>query len=75
MKWLLSLFSEESGKASWGRIGSAIALGMALRWVDKLVSYNHAFPDFSGVTVFVISLFGISAAKAVANGFKNGNGK
>lgn len=59
-------FCEEEGKPSFGRIASAFIVAFALGWVTHLVHHNHALPDFTGLTFFIVAIYGINKAADVA---------
>jgi len=73
MKFLKLLFAAEPG-ASFSRVATFIALLFSCSWVTHLVWYNHQLPDFSGLTLFVGSLYGMGKAADVFSRAKNGNG-
>ncbi len=55
------LFSE-SGEASFGRVGSFIALLCSCVWVSYLVWRTRALPGFEGLTFFISSFYGLGKA-------------
>jgi len=72
MKFLKLLFAAEPG-ASFSRVATFIALVFSCTWVTHLVWHNHQLPDFSGLTLFVGSLYGLGKASDLVARLKNGD--
>ncbi len=74
-EFLRQLFSEESGKASFSRSASYLALTASIVWVTNVVMHTHAIPDLAGVALFIGTLYGLGKAGAVITGVMNGGAK
>ena len=70
--YLKDLFSESS-TASFGRVGAGIALIASIGWVSWAVYKTNAIPDLGGVSLFIGTLYGLSAAKSAAKAFSGGD--
>lgn len=55
------LFSD-SGEASFGRVGSGIALLCSCAWVSYIVMTTHALPGFESLTFFIAGPYGLGKA-------------
>lgn len=61
MEWIKNMFSSNS-TASFGRVGSLIALLSSIVWVSWVVYNKQAIPDLGGVSLFIGTLYGLSKA-------------
>lgn len=59
--FIQQLFSE-SGRASFSRTGSFLALVAALAWVTEIVWTTHQLPELQGLTLFISMLYGLGKA-------------
>ena len=59
--FIQQLFSE-SGRASFSRTGSFLALAAACAWVTEIVWTTHQLPDLQGLTLFISMLYGLGKA-------------
>ena len=66
--FLRDLFSESS-TASFGRVGAGIALVASIMWISWVVYKSSAIPDLGGVSLFIGTLYGLSAAKSTVKAF------
>ena len=63
MKWLKSIFSEEDGKGSFSRVSTFVLVVSAVCWVTHLVHHNNALPDFTGLSIFIATLYGVNTVR------------
>ena len=59
--FLVQLFSD-SGNVSFSRMGSFVALVFSCFWVSRIVWKTGALPALDGLTLFIISLYGLGKA-------------
>lgn len=61
-KWIYGIFSETDGTASFGRVGSAVALVSVIAWVWYLLIHNHipTLPTLGDASVFVGAPYGLN---------------
>jgi len=62
MKTFLQQLFSESGAASFGRVGSFLALGFSCVWVTYIVWRTRALPGLDGLTFFIGTLYGLGKA-------------
>jgi hypothetical protein len=55
------LFSD-CGTASFSRVGSCLALIFSCSWVSRIVWKTGALPPLDGLTLFIVSLYGLGKA-------------
>jgi hypothetical protein len=60
-KFLTELFSE-SGRASFSRVGTFVALISGCIWVSRIVWQTGALPGLEGLTLFIATLYGLGKA-------------
>jgi hypothetical protein len=56
------VLSEPDGKGSLARIGTALAMFFSLGWVTFIVYREHKLPDFTGLCLFIGTLYGLNLA-------------
>jgi len=61
MNFLTMMFSSSSS-VSWGRVGSFLALIFTLVWVSFIVYYERKIPELGGLSLFIVTLYGVSKA-------------
>lgn len=59
-RWIWGIFSESDGTASFGRVGSALALIVFIAWVTYLVLHNRALPSLSDGSVFITAPYAVN---------------
>lgn len=64
-QFIREALSESDGKGSITRILTLVAVLFAMLWVTIIVNHNHALPDFSGLALFVGTLYGINQVSTV----------
>jgi hypothetical protein len=64
MNWFQQIFSEV-GSASFGRVGSFIALLFACGWISYVVYTTRVIPPLTDVALFIGTLYGLSKAGSV----------
>lgn len=71
---LRSLFCEDTGKLSFGRIGSAVVIHFTLAWITFAVVKQGSLPDLSGAGVFLGSALGaLYSANKISTAINNNN--
>lgn len=71
--FLKELFSD-SGKVSFGRVSSSIALICSCCWVSYVVYKTVAIPELGGVALFIGTLYALSKAGETVKAIKGSNG-
>ena len=56
--WIKSLFSA-SNDSSYSRVASAVCVVGSIAWVTHIVFKTHSLPDFSGLSLFNGSIYGM----------------
>jgi hypothetical protein len=62
MKTFLEQLFSDSGNASFSRMGSFLALVFSCFWVSRIVWKTGALPALDGLTLFIVSLYGLGKA-------------
>jgi hypothetical protein len=60
-QFLHELFSE-SGRASFSRVGTFLALASSCVWISAIVWRTSALPDLGSLTFFIGTLYGLGKA-------------
>jgi hypothetical protein len=71
-KWIFGIFSEADGTASFGRVGSFIALVVAIAWVSYLVYHNHMLPGLGDTSLFIGTPYALNKTAQAVSSFGNG---
>jgi hypothetical protein len=62
MKLFFGQLFSDSGCASFSRVGSCVALVFSCLWVSYIVWKTGALPALDGLTLFIVSLYGLGKA-------------
>jgi hypothetical protein len=66
-RWIYGIWSEADGTASWGHIGSTVALLAVVGWISYLIFKTHVMPGLGDSAVFVGTPFTIGKAASTIN--------
>ena len=70
-KWIYGIFSESDGTASFGRVGSFVALLAVICWVTFFLIHNHAMPGLGDSSVFIGTPYALNKTAQAVQSFSN----
>lgn len=70
-EFISKLFKESDGTPSLSRVCTGVIVLASISWVSVIVRRTNAFPDFSGLSLFVGTLYGLNHLGNVAQTYFN----
>jgi Na+/citrate or Na+/malate symporter len=74
-QFIKDALSEDDGKGSLSRMGTAALIAACIFWDTHLVFHNNALPDFGGQTLFIATLYGLNQASRIVGDKMQGTQK